>query len=106
MVFKYALGGFFMYVLLRRYFHVSFKMSWVGGFIYALSGWSLFYLWFHFGDAMAFFPLFIIGIERLLKERKGGLLAVSTFLCGMANYFFFINFFRKLYIYFIIFSFF
>lgn len=92
MVFKYALGGFFMYVLLRRYFHVSFKMSWVGGFIYALSGWSLFYLWFHFGDAMAFFPLFIIGIERLLKERKGGVLAIGTFLCAMSNYFLFVNF--------------
>lgn len=92
MAFKYALGGFFMYLLLRKYFHVSFKMSWLGGFIYALSGWSLFYIWFHFGDVMAFFPLFIMGIERVLKERKGGLLTISTFLCGMANYFFFINF--------------
>ena len=92
MAFKFALGGFFMYLLLRKYFHVSFKMSWLGGFIYALSGWSLFYIWFHFGDVMAFFPLFIMGIERLLKERKGGLLALGTFLCAMANYFFFVNF--------------
>lgn len=92
MVFKFALGGFFMYLLLQKYFHVSYKMSWLGGFIYAFSGWTLFYLWFHFGDVMAFFPLFIMGIERCLKERKGGLLAVATFLCGMANYFFLVNF--------------
>lgn len=92
MVFKFALGGFFMYLLLRKYFHVSFKLSWVGGFIYAFSGWTLFYLWFHFGDVMAFFPLFIMGIEKCLKERKGWLLTVGTFLCGLANYFIFVNF--------------
>ena len=92
MVFKFALGGFFMYVLLRKYFHVSKTMSWLGGFIYSLSGWTLFYVWFHFGDVMAFFPLFIIGFEKCLKERKGWLLSVSIFLCGLANYFFLVNF--------------
>lgn len=92
MIFKFALGGFFMYVLLRKYFHVSKKMSWLGGFIYAFSGWTLFYIWFHFGDVMAFFPLFIMGFEKCLKERKGWLLSVSIFLCGLANYFFLVNF--------------
>lgn len=92
LVFKFALGGSFMFVLLRKYFHVSFRFSWIGGFIYAFSGWSLFYVWFHFGDVMAFFPLFIMGIERVLKERKGGLLALGTFLCGLSCYFFLVNF--------------
>lgn len=92
MVLKFAVGGFFMYVLLRKYFHVTFKMSWLGGFIYAFSGWALFYVWFHFGDAMAFFPLFIIGIEKCLQERKGMLLSISLMLCGLANYFFLVNF--------------
>ena len=92
LVFKFALGGFFMYLLLKKYFHVSYKMSILGGFIYALSGWSLYYLWFHFGDVMAFFPLFIMGIERVLKERKGGLLIAATALCALANYFFIVNF--------------
>ena len=92
LVFKFALGGLFMFILLRRYFHVSFRFSWIGGFIYAFSGWSLFYVWFHFGDVMAFFPLFIMGIERVLKERKGGLLALGTFLCGLSCYFFLVNF--------------
>ena len=92
MVFKFAVGGFFMYLLLRKYFHVSYKMSWLGGFIYAFSGWSLFYVWFHFGDAMAFFPLFIIGIEKCLQERKGLILSISLMLCGLANYFFLVNY--------------
>lgn len=92
MVFKFALGGFFMYVLLRRYFHVSKLISWSGGFIYAFSGWTLFYLWFHFSDVMAFFPLMIIGFERCLQKRKGGVLTLSLFLIGMSNYFFLVNF--------------
>lgn len=91
MVFKYALGGFFMYILLKKYFHVSKNMSWLGGFIYAFSGWALYYLWFHFSDLMAVFPLFIIGIEKCLKERKGWLLTLGLFLCGMCNYLLFVN---------------
>ena len=92
MVFKFALGGFFMYILLKRYFSVSNKMSIVGGLIYGFSGWSMFYLWFHFGDIVSFFPLFIMGIEKCLKERKGWLLTLGIFLCGIANYFFLVNF--------------
>lgn len=92
MIFKFTLGGFFMYILLKRYFSVSHKMSILGGLIYAFSGWTLFYLWFHFGDVMAFFPLFIMGIEMCLKERKGWLLSIATFLCGLSNYFFLVNF--------------
>ena len=92
MVFKFSLGGFFMYILLRKYFHVSKMFSYLGGFIFAFSGWALFYLWFHFSDVMAFFPLFIMGIEKLLKERKGWLLSLGLCLCGLANYFFLVNF--------------
>jgi uncharacterized membrane protein YfhO len=92
MVFKFALGGFFMYILLKKYFSVSEKMSILGGLIYAFSGFTLFYVWFHFGDIIAFFPLFIMGVEKVLKERKGWLLALGLFLCGLANYFFLVNF--------------
>lgn len=92
MVFKFAVGGFFMYILLRRYFHVSKLLSWAGGFIYAFSGWTLFYLWFHFGDVMAFLPLMLIGFERCLQKRKGGVLTLGIFLIGLSNYFFLVNF--------------
>ena len=34
LVFKFALGGFFMYLLLKKYFHVSYKISILGGIIY------------------------------------------------------------------------
>lgn len=91
MVFKYALGGFFVYILLKKYFHVSKKMSWLGGFIYSFSGFTLFYLWFHFSDFIAVFPLFIIGIEKCLKERKGWLLSIGLCLCGLCNYVLFVN---------------
>lgn len=91
MVFKFALGGFFMYILLKKYFHVSKNLAWLGGFIYAFSGWALYYLWFHFSDLMAVFPLFIMGVEKCLKERKGWLLSLGLFLCGMCNYLLFVN---------------
>ena len=48
----------------------------------------MYYLWFHFGDVLAFFPLIIIGIEKVLRERKGGVLTLGLFLCCITNYFF------------------
>jgi len=92
MVFKYALGGLFMYILLRKYFRVGKRFSLIGAYIYSFSGWALFYLWFHFSDVLAFFPLLIIGFEKVLQERKGTLLAISLFLLGITNYFFLVNF--------------
>ena len=92
LVFKYALAGLFFYILLRKYFNISKKIAWAGAFAYALSGWSLFYLWFHYSDVVTFFPLLIMGIEKLLKERKGWLLTLALFLNGITNYFFEVNF--------------
>lgn len=92
MIFKYALGGLFFYILLRRYFKVSVKMSQLGAVVYAFSGWSLFYLWFHYSDVVALMPLMFIGVERCLQEKKGGVLTLSVFLMGITSYFFFVPF--------------
>jgi len=92
MIVKFSLGGLFFYILLRKYFYISKKISLLGGFIYAFSGWSLFYLWFHFGDVVTFFPLMLLGFEKCLQERKGWLLSIGIFLCGCASYFFLVNF--------------
>ncbi len=92
MMFKYALGGLLFYVLLRKYFHLKKFTSTIGAIIYSFSGWNLFYIWFHYSDVSALFPLILIGIERCLQQRKGGILALSIFLMGIANYFFFFTF--------------
>ena len=88
MIVKLAVGGMFFYILLRKYFNISEKVSLIGACCYAFSGWTMYYLWFHFGDVLAFFPLIIIGIEKVLRERKGGVLTLGLFLCCITNYFF------------------
>ena len=92
MLMKYAIGGLLFYILLKKYFKVSNKMSLLGAIVYAFSGWSLFYLWFHYSDIVALFPLLFIGVERCLQERKGGILGLSIFLIGITNYFFMVPF--------------
>lgn len=92
MILKYATGGLLFYILLRKYFHLKKFTSIIGGVIYSFSGWNLFYIWFHFSDVSALFPLLLIGIERCLQKRKGGILTLSLFLMGITNYFFFFTF--------------
>lgn len=88
MIAKLAVGGMFFYILLRKFFNISEKVSLIGACCYAFSGWTMYYLWFHFGDVLAFFPLIIIGIEKLLRDRKGWVLTLGLFLCCVTNYFF------------------
>ena len=89
---KYAVGGLFFYILLKKFFHYQDKTCLVGAIIYAFSGWNLYYLWFHFADAMAVFPLFIMGLEYCLEKKKGWLITLSLFVVALCNYFFFVTF--------------
>jgi uncharacterized membrane protein YfhO len=90
---KLTVGGLLMFILLRRYFKNSYIISLIGATAYALSGWGMFYLWFnHFADVLAVFPLMFIGIEHLLKYKKGWLLALSVIVMGLVNYFFLFGF--------------
>ena len=90
---KLTVGGLFMFILLRRYFNNSYIISLIGATAYALSGWGMYYLWFnHFADVLAVFPLMFIGIEHLLKYKKGWLLALSVIVMGFVNYFFLFGF--------------
>ncbi len=88
MILKLAVGGLFFYILLRKYFNISEKVSLIGACCYAFSGWTMYYLWFHFGDALAFFPLIIIGIEMVLQKKKGWALTLGLFFSCVTNYFF------------------
>lgn len=90
---KLTVGGLLMFVLLRKYFNNTYIVSLIGATAYALSGWGMFYLWFnHFADVLAVFPLMFIGIEHLLKYRKGWVLALSVIIMGLVNYFFLFGF--------------
>ena len=89
---KYATGGLFFYILLKKFFNYKDRTCLVGAIVYAFSGWNLYYLWFHFADAMAVFPLFIIGLEYCLKNKKGWLITLSLVIVALCNYFFFVTF--------------
>ena len=87
---KFVLSGYVMKKLLR-YIGVSEKVSTLVSMAYAFSGWSLFYLWFnHFLEITICLPLVLLGLEKLLKEKKVTFLIVSLFISAITNYYFFI----------------
>ena len=93
MMIKIATGGTLFYILLKKYYNTKNETALIGSIAYALTGWGMYYLWFnHFHDVLALFPLLLIGIEHVLKNNKGWILAISLMLLGMANYFFLFGF--------------
>lgn len=62
----------------------------IGALLYAFSGFSHINLQFyHFHEVLAFFPLLLVGLDRLVLDRKKGIFALATALCALTNYFFF-----------------
>lgn len=45
----------------------------------------------HFHEAIVFFPLMLIGLEKLLTENKRGFFALAVFVNAFVNYWFFIG---------------
>ena len=87
---KFVLSGYVMKKLLR-YIGISEKTSTLVSMAYAFSGWALFYLWFnHFLEITILLPLVLLGIEKVLKEKKVAFLIVALFLSAITNYYFFI----------------
>ena len=59
---------------------------------YAFCGWNLYYFWFnHFLEVCVVFPLVLMGIEKVIKEKKPWLLMGSLGLMGLCNYFFLVS---------------
>ena len=88
MVIKMALAGLTFRTYLK-YLGVEEKTARVFAVAYAFCGWNLYYLWFnHFMEVVVLFPLVLLGIEKVLKERRPFVLMSSLFVLGIANYFF------------------
>ena len=87
-IFKIAGAGMTFYLYLR-YMGASRRASKIAGIAYAFSGWTAWYLWFnHFTDITIAFPLMLLGVEKVLKEKKPWVLMLSICLMGFVNYFF------------------
>ncbi|MCR5348778.1 MAG: YfhO family protein [Bacilli bacterium] len=85
---KLMFGG----LMMRGYLKEMGIREWtarIGGIVYAFSGFTTFYEGFpNFTSAMAFFPLILWGIERVLRKREPTLLIVGLAGLGMSCFFY------------------
>ncbi|WP_158588658.1 YfhO family protein [Butyrivibrio sp. X503] len=102
MALKYATAAACAYVYIRRYVH-KYTYAMIGAYLYAFSGFNACNIVFnHFTEAVAFFPLFLLAFEELMKVDDGkevysfklsGLpfvrFAFMTALMSVINYYFF-----------------
>lgn len=86
---KTAVAALTSYAFLRE-FVPNRNACFLGGLLYAFSGFQLYNIMFnHFHDPVAFFPLLLLGSEKLMRENRRGLFAAAAALCAVTNYFFF-----------------
>lgn len=91
-IFKIAASGMTFYVYIR-YLGASRRSAKITGLAYAFSGWMTWYLWFnHFTSVAIVLPLILYGVEKVLREKNGFILAASLALMGFVNYFFLVCF--------------
>ena len=99
---KYAVAGLTAYLYLHRFIKEE-KFALTAAVLYAFSGFQACNLvFYHFHDVVAFFPLLLIGLEKMIEEKKKGVFAVAVFVNAFLNYFFFIGEVVFLIVYFII----
>ncbi|MBR6796854.1 MAG: YfhO family protein [Clostridia bacterium] len=88
---KFAVAALCAFMYLKRFVKKP-MLAVIGAFLYAFSGFQIYNVFFnHFHDAVAFFPLMLLGIEELIQNNRRGLFAFATFLCASVNYFFFVG---------------
>ena len=88
-ILKYVVAGAFSYLYIKR-FVTERQWAVLGAVLYAFSGFQCVNLMFyHFHDVVAFFPLLLLGVEKLVVDQKKGYFALCVFLNCIINYFFF-----------------
>ncbi|HHT66615.1 MAG TPA: YfhO family protein [Erysipelotrichaceae bacterium] len=84
---KLACAGLFFSLYMSKAFKVKDNIARVCGVAYAFAGWGAFYLWYNnYQDILVFFPLVLLGIEKVLQEEKPWLLSVGVFFLTICNY--------------------
>ncbi|MBQ9938962.1 MAG: YfhO family protein [Oscillospiraceae bacterium] len=90
-VLKFAFAAFFAYFYIKRFVEDT-TFAVIGGLLYSFSGFMVYNIFFnHFHDVVVFFPLLLIGLEKMIKENKRGFFAVAVFINAIVNYWFFIG---------------
>ncbi len=87
---KIGVAGWTAYAYSRRFLQPRLAM--IAGILFAFSGFSIYNVFFnHFHEAIAIFPLMLLGVEQYMKDGKRGLFALSVLLSALSNYYFFIG---------------
>ena len=90
-ILKYAVAGLTSYMFIERYVKNK-NYALIGSLLYAFSGFQLSNtLFYHFHDVVAFFPLMLYGLDRLIYDNKKGVFLISCTLCLFTNWFFFVG---------------
>lgn len=87
---KFAVSGLTAYGFLVR-IAKNKNYALFGALMYAFSSFSMYNIFFnHFNDAIALFPLLLIGLEEYLENDKKGIFALTVFINALCNYYFFV----------------
>jgi len=90
-ILKYAVAGLTSYMFLKRYVKNQ-KYAIIGSLLYSFSGFQITnMLFYHFHDIVAFFPLVLWSLDKLVLDNKKIYFALSVALIVFTNYFFFIG---------------
>ncbi|NLB40275.1 MAG: YfhO family protein [Erysipelotrichaceae bacterium] len=87
MIARMVTGGL-LFRLYLKHFNVKEGTARLFAIAYAFCGWIAYYLWFNnFFEVIAFFPLVLLGIEKILNREKPYTLIIGLFLIGLTHYF-------------------
>ena len=101
-IIKYGVSGICSYLFLKRYVKNK-NYAVLGSLLYTFSGFQLTnILFYHFHDVVAFFPLLLYSLDRMVYDKKRGSLALVIVLCALTNWLFFIGEGIFTFIYFIV----
>lgn len=91
LIIKYVVSSITSYAYIQRYVKNK-NYAIIGAFLYSFSGFQITNMLFnHFHDVVALFPLLLIGMDKLILDKKKGMLIFAVAICAINNYFFFIG---------------
>jgi hypothetical protein len=89
LILKTACAALTAYMYLSRFVRDR-AYAVLGSLLYAFSGWMMYNVFFnHFHDPAVFFPLLLLGVEKLVKDDRRGLFALAVAASAAVNYWFF-----------------
>lgn len=90
-ILKFVCSAMAAYAYLR-YMTKTGEGACIGSLLYALSGWSLYNIFYNqFHESFIAFPLLLLALEKLVKENKRGFFAAMVAVSAVVNYYFFVG---------------